>query len=175
MHALWSLSVVPTFVAAATCHALRSRASSNTYTLAKEYSGTDFFQGWDYYGAPDLLLNGMFCRSTHRSYANAHCRSPGDVNWVTEAQAVAEKLAYVNDAGHAIIKVDNTTYVQKEQKRDTVSVRGIRPQAPRTHASVAQLMLALATACRCASRPRTASRSAPSSSSTRPTCPTGAR
>ena len=46
------------------------------------------------------------------------------MNWVTEAQAVAEKLAYVNDAGNAIVKVDNTTYIPKGQKRDTVSGRG---------------------------------------------------
>lgn len=28
------------------------------YTLAKEYSGQNFFDGWDFYGAPDLFTNG---------------------------------------------------------------------------------------------------------------------
>ena len=42
------------------------------------------------------------------------------MNWVTEAQAVAEKLAYVNDAGNAIVKVDNTTFVPWNDKRDSV-------------------------------------------------------
>ena len=53
------------------------------------------------------------------------------MNWVTEAQAVAEKLAYVDDAGHAIVKVDNTTYIPKEQKRDTVSGRSVPPSRHR--------------------------------------------
>ena len=120
MHTLGSLSVVLASVAAATGHVLQGRASSSSYTLAKEYSGKDFFQGWDWYGAPDLLLNGMF-----HLYVilvqGAHCDLPGDVNWVTEAQAAAEQLAYVNNAGNAIIKVDNTTYIVNQQKRDTVS------------------------------------------------------
>ncbi|TFY52898.1 hypothetical protein EVJ58_g9752 [Rhodofomes roseus] len=104
MHTLWTLTTVLPFVAAAAGRdALQSRASSGTYTLAKEYSGSSFFDGWDWYGAPDLLQN-------------------GDVNWVTEAQATAEQLAYVNAAGNAIIKVDNTTYVQANQKRDTVRI-----------------------------------------------------
>lgn len=34
---------------------------------------------------------------------------PGNVLYQTKAQATAEKLAYVNSAGNAIIKVDNTT------------------------------------------------------------------
>ena len=60
MHTLGSLFVVLTSVASAACHVLQTRASPSSYALAKEYSGEDFFDGWDYYGAPDLLLNGMF-------------------------------------------------------------------------------------------------------------------
>ncbi|KZT64203.1 glycoside hydrolase family 16 protein, partial [Daedalea quercina L-15889] len=82
------------------------------YTLAKEYSGTDFFQGWDYYGAPDLLVG-------HHDLTEI---LEGDVNWVNETQAVAEQLAYVNDAGNAIIKADNTTNIPNQQKRDTIRV-----------------------------------------------------
>ena len=44
----------------------------------------------------------------------------GDVNWVTQANATQSKLAYVDDSGHAIIKVDNTTVVPYNYKRDTV-------------------------------------------------------
>ena len=60
MHTLGPLFVALTVVAAVTSHVLQSRASSDdsTYSLAKAYSGADFFDGWDYYGAPDLLLNG---------------------------------------------------------------------------------------------------------------------
>ena len=45
----------------------------------------------------------------------------GDVNWVSEANATQSQLAYVNDAGRVIIKVDNTSFVPWNEKRDTVS------------------------------------------------------
>jgi len=73
------------------------------YNLAKEYSGQSFFQGWDFYGAPDLTTDGA-------------------VNWVTEANATAEQLAYVNSAGNAIIKVDNTSFVPYPDKRNAVRI-----------------------------------------------------
>ena len=39
---------------------------------------------------------------------------------MTQANATQSKLAYVDDSGHAIIKVDNTTVVPYNYKRDTV-------------------------------------------------------
>ena len=44
----------------------------------------------------------------------------GDVTYVDQANATASKLAYVNDAGHAIIKVDDTSVVQYNYKRNSV-------------------------------------------------------
>ncbi|KAI0673184.1 concanavalin A-like lectin/glucanase domain-containing protein [Trametes maxima] len=73
------------------------------YNLVKEYSGSSFFSGWDFYGNYDNLTN-------------------GDVNWVDQTNATQSKLAYVNDAGHAIIKVDNTTFVPYNYKRDSVRI-----------------------------------------------------
>ncbi|KAI9066573.1 hypothetical protein FKP32DRAFT_355906 [Trametes sanguinea] len=73
------------------------------YNLIKEYSGTDFFQGWDYYGNFDNLTN-------------------GDVTWVDQNTATSSKLTYVNDAGHAIVKVDDTSFVPFNQKRNSVRV-----------------------------------------------------
>ncbi|KAI0772345.1 concanavalin A-like lectin/glucanase domain-containing protein [Trametes elegans] len=73
------------------------------YNLVKEYSGTSFFSGWDFYGSYDNLTN-------------------GDVVWVDQANATQSKLAYVNDAGHAIIKVDNTTNVPYNEKRNSVRI-----------------------------------------------------
>ena len=32
---------------------------SATYSLVKEYSGSTFFDGWDFYGNYDNLTNGM--------------------------------------------------------------------------------------------------------------------
>ncbi|KAI0830328.1 concanavalin A-like lectin/glucanase domain-containing protein [Trametes gibbosa] len=73
------------------------------YNLVKEYSGSNFFSEWDFYGSYDNLTS-------------------GDVIWVTKANATQSKLAYVNDAGNAIIKVDNTTFVPYNEKRDSVRV-----------------------------------------------------
>ena len=46
---------------------------------------------------------------------------PGDVWWLNASDAFTQKLAYVNDAGNAIMKVDNTSNVPFNEKRNTVS------------------------------------------------------
>ncbi|KAJ7639990.1 glycoside hydrolase family 16 protein [Mycena polygramma] len=69
--------------------ALRTTA---TYYPLIEYSGTTFFDGWDFYGAIDNT-------------------TWGNVTYVDAADATAESLAYTNGAGNAIIKVDNVSTV----------------------------------------------------------------
>jgi hypothetical protein len=71
------------------------------YELAEAYSGSAFFSGWDFYGSWDNL-------------------TLGDVWWLNETAAMQENLAYVNDAGNAIIKVDNTSTVAYGDKRNSV-------------------------------------------------------
>ena len=44
----------------------------------------------------------------------------GDVWWLDEADATSQHLAYINSANNAIIKVDNTSNVALNQKRNTV-------------------------------------------------------
>ena len=45
----------------------------------------------------------------------------GQVWWVNETRATAEHLAYVNDAGRAVLRVDNTTNLPPDMpNRDTV-------------------------------------------------------
>ncbi|KAI0060384.1 glycoside hydrolase family 16 protein [Artomyces pyxidatus] len=73
------------------------------YSLVKEYAGTTFFDDWTFYGNFDNLTN-------------------GDAIFVTASQAASEKLAFVNSAGNAIIKVDNTTQVPFNDKRNTVRI-----------------------------------------------------
>lgn len=73
------------------------------YTLTKEFCGSSFFEGWNFFGNVDDL--------TH-----------GNANFVTAAQAAALQLAYVNTAGNAIIKVDNTTVVPPNSDRNTVRI-----------------------------------------------------
>ena len=45
----------------------------------------------------------------------------GDVWWLNEEDAFSQNLAFVNQAGNAILKVDNTSNVLWNDKRNTVS------------------------------------------------------
>lgn len=80
--------MTPTAILLAFC-ALRAAA---TYYPLIEYSGTTFFDGFDFYGAIDNT-------------------TWGNVTYVDAADADAESLAYVNGAGNAVIKVDNSSTV----------------------------------------------------------------
>lgn len=74
-----------------------------SYQLAKEYSGDSFFSEWSYYDHYDNLTQ-------------------GDTIWVSAQNATNMRLTYVNDIGNAIIKVDNTSFVPDQQKRDSVRI-----------------------------------------------------
>jgi hypothetical protein len=88
------------------------------YDLVRDYSGQTFFQGWDFYGSWDNLTLGIFIvLISSKCHANG-CL--GDVWWLDEADATSQHLAYINSANNAIIKVDNTTNVTMNQKRNTV-------------------------------------------------------
>jgi hypothetical protein len=71
--------------------------------LVADYSGSTFFNNWNFYGKYDNLTS-------------------GDVIWVDRKNATADHLAYVNDAGNAVIKVDNTTFVPYNIKRNSVRI-----------------------------------------------------
>ncbi|KAK0243457.1 hypothetical protein EDD85DRAFT_947620 [Armillaria nabsnona] len=60
------------------------------YAPLREYAGQSFFNGWNFPG----------------NYDNT---TSGSVIFVDQATATANKLAYVNDAGNAILRVDNST------------------------------------------------------------------
>ncbi|KAJ4470257.1 concanavalin A-like lectin/glucanase domain-containing protein [Lentinula aciculospora] len=63
------------------------------YTPIREYSGTDFFSEWDYYGFIDNT-------------------TWGNVNYVDENTGTSQGLTYIDSTtGHAIIRVDNTTNI----------------------------------------------------------------
>ncbi|KAF9265278.1 glycoside hydrolase family 16 protein, partial [Marasmius fiardii PR-910] len=77
-------------------------SAGTTYNVVQEYAGTTFFDGWDFYGSFDNLTN-------------------GDAIFVSASEATSQRLAYVDSStNHAIIKVDNTTRVPFNQKRNTV-------------------------------------------------------
>ncbi|KAI0660223.1 concanavalin A-like lectin/glucanase domain-containing protein [Cubamyces menziesii] len=75
------------------------------YSFVKEYSGSSFFSDWDF-------GNGTYDRTTH-----------GHVNYLTEADAMSQNLTYINDAGHAVIRVDDFTTVIWENKRNSVRIQ----------------------------------------------------
>lgn len=78
-------------------------AWATSYSQIMEYAGQNFFDGWDFYGSFDNLTN-------------------GDAIFVSADQAESLKLAYVNDAGNAIMKVDNISTVAFNQKRNTIRI-----------------------------------------------------
>ncbi|KAG9007178.1 hypothetical protein FRB94_014561 [Tulasnella sp. JGI-2019a] len=89
---------------AATILALSYSASATaSYSLVKSYQGSSFFDDWTFYGSFDNLTN-------------------GDAIFVNSSVATSSQLAYVNSAGNAIIKVDNTSTVLYNDKRNTVRI-----------------------------------------------------
>ncbi|KAM0750678.1 hypothetical protein T439DRAFT_342968 [Meredithblackwellia eburnea MCA 4105] len=73
------------------------------YSLLRDYSGSTFFDRWSYYGHYDNLTN-------------------GDTIFVNQSLADSLDLTYINSAGNAIIKVDNTSTVPYNEKRNTVRI-----------------------------------------------------
>ncbi|KAF9465463.1 concanavalin A-like lectin/glucanase domain-containing protein [Collybia nuda] len=85
------------------CSFLDSVVAAN-YNLVKEYSGPTFFDGWTFFDHFDNLTN-------------------GDTRFVSASVAASAKLAFVDPAtNHAIIKVDNTSTVPFNEKRNTVRI-----------------------------------------------------
>ncbi|KAJ7155309.1 concanavalin A-like lectin/glucanase domain-containing protein [Mycena filopes] len=72
--------------------AFRLSAAADAYAPLHEYSGTTFFDKWDFYGDID--------NSTW-----------GNVTFLDAANATSSKLVDTNAAGNAIIKVDNTATI----------------------------------------------------------------
>jgi hypothetical protein len=78
--------------------------TATTYSMVKEYYGSSFFDAWTFYNYYDNLTN-------------------GDVTYVSAQNASAYQLAYVDTTtNHAIIKVDNTSTVVYDNKRNSVRI-----------------------------------------------------
>ncbi|KAL0960920.1 hypothetical protein HGRIS_005928 [Hohenbuehelia grisea] len=79
-------------------------AAAVSYNLVKDYSGSTFFDEWVFYDHFDNLTN-------------------GDAVFVSASTAASSKLAFVDSgSGHAIVKVDNTSQVPSNEKRNTVRI-----------------------------------------------------
>ncbi|KAG1881912.1 glycoside hydrolase family 16 protein [Suillus tomentosus] len=78
--------------------------TATTYSMVKEYYGSTFFDEWTFYNNYDNLTN-------------------GDVVYVSAQNATTDQLAYVDTStNHAIIKVDNTSTVVWDNKRNSVRI-----------------------------------------------------
>jgi len=89
------------FPIALACYAALTTATS--YQFATEYAGSNFFDDWIFYNHFDNLTN-------------------GDVVYVSQQEGLSQQLAFVNGAGNAIIKVDNSTQVAFPNKRNSVRI-----------------------------------------------------
>ncbi|KAI0039863.1 glycoside hydrolase family 16 protein [Auriscalpium vulgare] len=74
-----------------------------SYDVVREYSGNSFFDRWDFYGSYDNL-------------------TLGDVWWLDQPNATQQGLAYVDGNGRAVMRVDNTTNVPWNYKRNSIRI-----------------------------------------------------
>ncbi|OJA14187.1 hypothetical protein AZE42_06505 [Rhizopogon vesiculosus] len=78
--------------------------AATSYSMVKEYYGSTFFNDWVFYNNYDNLTN-------------------GDVTYVSASEGTQDQLAYVDSStDHAIIKVDNTSTVVYDNKRNSVRI-----------------------------------------------------
>lgn len=82
---------------------LPALVAAQSYDMVKEYAGTTFFDDWNFYNNIDNLTN-------------------GNVNYLSAQGAASSKLAFVNDAGNAIMKVDNSTTLQFPNNRNSIRI-----------------------------------------------------
>ncbi|KII86313.1 glycoside hydrolase family 16 protein [Plicaturopsis crispa FD-325 SS-3] len=92
-----------TLLGAACLHSTLTDHRVSAYDLVRDYSGASFFDRWAFYGSWDNLTD-------------------GDVNFLDHDDATSQRLAYTNDAGNAIIKVDNTSNVAFNNKRNSIRI-----------------------------------------------------
>lgn len=76
--------------------------STSTYSLVESISGPEFFSHFDFFTGPD---------PTH-----------GMVSYQTEAEATSKNLAFIDANGDAVLRVDNTSFLQQGVNRDSVRV-----------------------------------------------------
>ena len=99
---------------------LAALQTCSAYDVVRQYSGSSFFDAWDFYGYWDNLTLG---KPLQQSLFLLCLTAPlGDVWWLDRENATEQGLAYVNSAGNAIIKVDNTSTVPYNDKRNSVRI-----------------------------------------------------
>ena len=92
---------------------------STSYDIVRDYSGSTFFDLWDFYGSWDNLTLGT-CINVLSFLASDPIFFKGDVWWLDRTSAFQENLAYINENNQTVIKVDNVSNVPYNEKRNTV-------------------------------------------------------
>jgi len=105
-----STSAVTSYAATATATRTSTKMStyaapsstSKSYTLKDKFAGEDFFDGWTFFNYPDP--------------------TNGQVDYLSREDATAAGLAYVQEDGVAVMKVDNTTTLGAGELRKSVRI-----------------------------------------------------
>ncbi|KAJ3555376.1 hypothetical protein NM688_g2611 [Phlebia brevispora] len=91
-----------------------SALAASNLTLLKEYSGSSFFDDWDFYGDSNVNYLGEPWNGT----TPWDDFTSGDVFYMGRSNG--SKLYTVESNGHAYITVDNTSFVAPGQKRPSI-------------------------------------------------------
>ncbi|KZP25000.1 glycoside hydrolase family 16 protein [Athelia psychrophila] len=100
--------MAPSFLLAFVLLTANILPSHAIYNVARDYSGDQFFSLFDYYGNID------------NASISAGSTTGGDVNFLDQADATSQQLAYVSPTGTAIVKVDNSSIVPLGGKRNSM-------------------------------------------------------
>jgi len=109
--------------------ALLPAAAQSAYTLEQVYAGDTFYDGWEFWGNRDNLTNGAPRRSLppcEREHADPLERTSlaGATYYVTKGESAG--VAYTNEAGNAIIRVDNRSELAPNGLRNSVRMTTAR-------------------------------------------------
>ncbi|KAG6810579.1 hypothetical protein H0H92_011279 [Tricholoma furcatifolium] len=92
---------------------LLTSVAATSYDMIKDFSGPSFFDDWTFYNNYDNLTNGDAIQVVTQPYSS----------FVSASVAASSQLAYVDSTtNNAIIKVDNTSTVVWNDKRNTVRI-----------------------------------------------------
>jgi len=78
------------------------QGSSKKYKISDQYAGSTFFDRWDFFNEADP--------------------TNGNVNYLAKPDAISKQLAYVENDGTVVIKVDDTNWVSAGANRDSVRI-----------------------------------------------------
>lgn len=79
-----------------------SPSSTSSYKLIENFSGSKFFSGFNFFDSADP--------------------TGGSVNYLSKDKATSSNLAYVDSNGVAVMRVDNTTYLNSGASRNSVRI-----------------------------------------------------